>query len=49
MTNGYELIDNFLTKDEHEYYLNVCKKHMKVLTVNNIHISRGMVKTISIR
>ena len=26
MTNGYELIDNFLTKEEHEYYLNVCKE-----------------------
>ena len=26
MINGYELIDNFLTKEEHEYYLNICKE-----------------------
>lgn len=26
MELGYEILDNFLTKEEHEYYLNVCRE-----------------------
>jgi len=25
MVNGYDILDNFLTREEHEYYLNVCR------------------------
>ena len=46
MINGYELIDNFLTKEEHEYYLNICKE-----TYEGTHgklVPKGLVQSMQI-
>ena len=29
MENGYEIVENFLTKEEHQYYLDVCHEVKK--------------------